>query len=121
MIVTAVSVVLGGIACFSAGVATLLHWPEIVQWLKDCFYTFRKLVETTLKGIGKATRVFIQTMGEGIATIKHKLFYTEGDKIMVRETTREIRKEDLPDWAKAKLSVEETNITKEADELVMTL
>lgn len=117
-----IATILAGLACFAVGMATAANWEEILAWLKDCIYSFKELLKTTLKGVANAAKVFIETMGEGIAEIKHKLYYQEEGKWMEQIRARSISVNELPDWAKAKLSREEADITAEIEEsLEMTI
>ena len=111
-----ITTILIGLGAIAAGMVVLAHWDEVVGWLKDFVSTLAQLFITVAKGIFHAAAVFAKIMQEGVAAIMHKLYYTENGQFMERVTTRTVPENEVPDWVKEKLSMQETNMSKEFEQ-----
>ena len=110
-----ITTLLLGITALAVGMAAVKHWKEIVQWLKDIVVNLIQIFSTIAIAATNAAFVFVKMMYEGVAGIIHKLYYEENGQIIERVTTRTLPKSELPDWAKNKIGMQETNITQEVE------
>mgnify|MGYP007069902124 CR=1 FL=1 len=108
--ITALIIGLGSIAL---GMTAMAHWSEIVGWIKDFVSSLVQIFTTVAVSVAHAAGVFVKEMAQGIAGIMHKLYYKENGQYIERVTTRTLPESEVPDWVKAKLSAQETNMSNE--------
>jgi len=110
------ALVVGALAL--GGILVVTSWDEIEKWLKD----FLPKVNEALSGIVKYSAKLFSSVENGVMRLVHKLYYKENGKWIEKTTTREIDESQVPEWAKAELDEEETDVTdryKEKLELTM--
>ena len=89
------------------GYLVVAHWDEVVNWLEDLL----PKIKEKLEGIAKySAKLFSNIKGQMLALV-HKLYYKENGKFYEQTTTREIKESEVPEWAKAELGEEETDVT----------
>ncbi len=104
------------IAAFSIGIATVQHWKEILQWLREIVTSFLEILSQLAIAIANAAFVFVKIMSEAIAGILHKQYYEENGEIVEKTTTRKLLIDKLPGWVKKKIGTQEKDITEEIEE-----
>lgn len=105
--------ILLGILAASAIVA---FWDEIVDWMKKLVSKLRSLFSTTFKRVAHAAAGFIQRVENGLAAIRHKLYYKEQGQWVEQTTTRKIKESEVPASIRARISAQETEVTEELEE-----
>ena len=111
------------IAAVIGGVLLVAFWDEIVDWLKDLVTKLKSMFASMAKKIAHAAGAFIQKIENGLAAIRHKLYYKEEGEWVEETTTRKIKESEIPAniLRKAKRS-QETDVTEEIeDELELSL
>ena len=89
------------------GILVAANWNEVVSWLEDLL----PQINEKLKGVVKhSAKLFSNIKGE-VLSLVHKLYYKENGKFYEQTTTREIDESQVPEWAKAELNEEETDVT----------
>lgn len=89
------------------GIIVATNWDEVVQWLVN----FIPQINQKLDGVVKhSAKLFSHIKGEVLSVI-HKLYYKENGKFYEQTTVREIDESQVPEWAKAALSEEDTDVT----------
>ena len=92
--------------------------------LKSFFRYLVKKVRAIFSKLGIAHAAIIvgEKIRDGIAQLKHKLFYKEDGKWMEETTSCEILYEEVPPRIRAKIAYREADITREMElELGMTI
>lgn len=79
-------------------------WDEIVDWLKDCFSIIRERLSQLKKKVENAMTILADKVREGIAMIKHMLYYKEQGKWYEEVTRREINESELPPQVRARIA-----------------
>ncbi len=83
------------------------NWDEMVKWLQD----FLPKISAALDGVVKYSAKLFSSVEGGVLRLVHKLYYRENGKWIEKTTTREIDESQVPEWAKADLGAEETDVT----------
>ena len=83
------------------------RWEEVEKWLRD----FLPKISEALDGVVKYSAKLFSTVENGTLRLVHKLYYRENGKWIEQTTTREIDESQVPEWAKADLGEEETDVT----------
>lgn len=83
------------------------NWDEMVKWLQD----FLPKINQALEGVVKYSAKLFSSVDNGVLRLVHKLYYRENGKWIEKTTTREIDESQVPEWAKADLGEEETDVT----------
>ena len=83
------------------------NWDEMVKWLQD----FLPKINAALDGVVKYSAKLFSSVEGGVLRLVHKLYYRENGKWIEKTTTREIDESQVPEWAKADLGEEETDVT----------
>ena len=106
-----------GLGALVGGVLLVAFWDDIVDWLKDLVSTLKSMFASAAKKIAHAAGAFIQKIENGLAAIRHKLYYQEEGEWVEETTTRKIKEEEIPAsiLRKAKRS-QETDVTDEIEE-----
>ena len=101
----------------------VIYWDDIVDWLKKLVNWLRNKFAELKKKVAHAAGAFIQKVENGLAAIRHKLYYQEEGEWIEETTTRKVKESEIPAsiLRKAKRS-EETDVTDEIeDELKLSL
>ena len=99
-----VAIALAGII---GGIMVVANWDEIVNWLN----AFLPQIKEKLEGITKHSGKLFSNIQDHVLGLFHKLYYKENGKFYEQVTTREIDESQVPEWAKADLAEEETDVT----------
>ena len=99
-----VAILLAGLI---GGIIAVTNWDEMVNWLNS----FLPQINEKLAGVIKHTAKLFSNVKESILGLFHKLYYKENGKFYEQVTTREIDESQVPEWAKADLAEEETDVT----------
>lgn len=117
MIVSTVPIILPPYSQVEVSSGAFKDWKEFKTWLKDLNAAVKELFGTTLKDTPYATMITIKSSKEGIAELRHKLYYKENEQWVEEVRTRIVPANTLPSWAKDKLtSSEEVDITEEVEQ-----
>lgn len=104
------------------GVLLVAYWNEIVSWLKNLVEKLRSAFRSMSKKIAHAAAGFVQRVENGLAAIRHKLYYKEEGQWIEETTTRKIDESEVPATIRAKIRWQEEEVTDELeDELDLTL
>ena len=104
------------------GVLLVAYWNEIVSWLKNLVEKLRSAFRSMSKKIAHAAAGFVQRVENGLAAIRHKLYYKEEGQWIEETTTRKIDESEVPASIRAKIRWQEEEVTDELeDELDLTL
>ena len=95
------------IAGLVGGLLVVASWDEIVNWLDELL----PQIKEKLSGIVKHSAKLFSSVKNNILSLYHKLYYKENGKFYEQVTTREIDESQVPEWAKADLAEEETDVT----------
>ena len=72
---------------------------------------FLPKINAALDGVVKYSAKLFSSVEGGVLRLVHKLYYRENGKWIEKTTTREIDESQVPEWAKADLGEEETDVT----------
>ncbi len=109
---------LGWAALALGGVLVVAYWDEIVNWLKDLIPKVHKM----LRSITHAAAAFIERVENGLAALRHKLYYKENGQWVEETTTRKIKESEVPASIRRKIGYSEEEVTEEIEaELGMEL
>ena len=107
-----------GIALFGV----VVFWNEIVDWLKKLVNGIKSMFARAVKKIAHAAAGFIQRVENGLAAIRHRLYYKEQGQWVEETTTRKIKESEVPASIRRKIHAQEEEITDELeDELNLSL
>ena len=99
-----VAILLGALV---GGILVVANWDEVVNWLEDLL----PQIKEKLAGIAKHSAKLFSNIKSEMLALVHKLYYKENGKFYEQTTTREIDESQVPEWAKAELGEEETDVT----------
>ncbi|MBR1397410.1 MAG: hypothetical protein IJ563_07745 [Selenomonadaceae bacterium] len=99
-----VAIMLGALI---GGILVVASWDDIVKWLDNLL----PQINEKLAGIVKHKAKLFSSVKDQVLSLVHKLYYKENGKFYEQTTTREIDESQVPDWAKAELGEEETDVT----------
>lgn len=97
-------------------VAVFTFWDEIVDWLKKLVNTIKSMFSRVVKKIAHAAAGFIQRVENGLAAIRHKLYYKEQGQWVEQTTTRKIKESEVPSRIRRLITDQEEEITDELEE-----
>ena len=89
------------------GILFVANWDDIVNWLDELL----PQIKEKLSGIVKHSAKLFSNIKDTVLGLFHKLYYKENGKFYEQVTTREIDESQVPEWAKAELGEEETDVT----------
>ena len=102
--------------------AMVFLWDEIVDWLKKLVSGIKAMFARAVKKIAHAAAGFIQRVENGLAAIRHRLYYKEQGQWVEETTTRKIKESEVPASIRRKIHAQEEDITDELeDELKLSL
>lgn len=109
-----------GLGALIGGVLLVTHWSEVVDWLQDFLPKLKKIWDTYKSDLPHAA-IMVGDMalegGDLLTKIMHKLYYRDGEQWMEETTTRKISAEQVPEYIRKKLGMNnETDITEEIEE-----
>ena len=107
--------VLGTLGAIVGGVALVVYWDEIVNWLKDLVLKIKNWVQSLKQKLTHAAAMFVQKVEGALAAIRHKLYYKEQGQWFEQTTTRKIDESQLPASIKNKLGYSENDVTDEME------
>lgn len=91
------------------------HWDEIKAWFSKFLTNLKAAIKEKMRNIANAAVIVGQKIREGVAQLKHKLFYKEDGK-WIQETTRvEVTEDEVPPYIRAKIAMQEADITQEME------
>ena len=96
--------------------AMVFLWDEIVDWLKKLVSGIKSMFARAVKKIAHAAAGFIQRVENGLAAIRHKLYYKEQGQWVEQTTTRKIKESEVPASIRRKIHAQEEEITDELEE-----
>ena len=79
-------------------------WDEIVDWLKDCFNVIRERLSQLREKVENAMTIIADKVRDGIAMIKHMLYYKEQGQWYEETTKRQIDESELPPQVRARIA-----------------
>ncbi len=104
------------------GILVVAFWDDIVNWLKKLVREIKAMFSRISKKIAHAVAGFIQRVENGLAAIRHKLYYKEQGQWVEETTTRKIKESEVPARIRRLISEQEEEITDELeDELQLSL
>ena len=104
------------------GLLLAAFWDEVVDWLKKLVNGIKAMFARAVKKIAHAAAGFIQRVENGLAAIRHKLYYKEQGQWVEQTTTRKIKESEVPASIRRKIHAQEEEITDELeDELNLSL
>lgn len=106
---------LAGLAVLVGGVLLVAFWDDIVNWLRDFIPKVVQFFRDLPKKIAHAAAVFIERVENGLAAIRHKLYYKEEGQWIEETTTRKIKADEVPPNIRRKISAQEEDITEEME------
>lgn len=96
------------------------HWSDIIDWLYDFLPKLKRFWDSQKVNLPHAAMMVGDLVFEGairLVRIMHKQYYREQDgQWVMKTTTAKIDEDQVPDFIKAKISAQETNITEEMQE-----
>ena len=117
MIVSTVPIILPPYSQVEVSSGAFKDWKEFKTWLKDLNAAVKELFGTTLKDTPHMTIITIKSSKEGMAELRHKLYYKDRNGLLEETRTRIVPANTLPLWAKDKLTLsEEVEITEEVEQ-----
>ena len=98
------------------------HWDELKDFFSNFITNLKEAISKKMRGIANAAIIVGEKVRDGIAQIKHKLFYKEEGKWIEEVTKREVTEEEVPPFIRAKIAKQEADITQEMElELGMSI
>ena len=98
------------------------HWDEVKAFFSDFITNLKASIQKAMRGIAHAAVIVGEKIKDGIAQLKHKLFYKEEGKWMEETTKREVTEDEVPPYIRAKIAKQEADITQEMElELGMSI
>ena len=85
-----------GLGALVGGVLLVAFWDDIVDWLKDLVSKLKSMFASAVKKIAHAAGAFIQKIENGLAAIRHKLYYQEEGEWVEETTTQSRKRKFLP-------------------------
>lgn len=118
-----ISTIIMGLGAVAVAFAVAANWKSIVKWFKDFVTALISIFQTVAIGVAHAAAAFMEVVAQGFVDLKHKLYYEEDDHFVEEIRVRQLSEDQLPPWAKKKLtSNRETDVSKEIEsEIQMTL
>ena len=107
---------LAGLAILVGGALIVAFWDDIVNWLKDFIPKVAQFFRDLPKKIAHAAAMFIERVENGLAAIRHKLYYKEEGQWVKETTTRKVKEDEIPPHIRRKISMQEEEITQEMSE-----
>lgn len=104
------------IALGIGGILAAAFWDEIVDWLKKLVNGIKALFSRAVKKVAHAAAGFIQRVENGLAALRHKLYYKEQGQWVEETTTRKIKESEVPARIRRLISRQEEEITDELEE-----
>ena len=112
-----IPLIIGGIIAAAGGAYVIYkNWDQIVDWLSGFVNALKEAFSKFKKNVAHAAQVVGQKMKDGLAAIKHKLFYKEDGKWIEEVTKRELPEDEVPPFIRAKIAKQERDITNEMEE-----
>ncbi len=113
-----IPLIVAGLAALAVGaVYVVSHWSDIIDWLYDFLPRLKNFWDSQKVKLPHAAMMVGDLVFEGatqLVRIMHKQYYREQDgQWMMKTTTAKIDEDQVPDFIKAKISAQETNITEE--------
>ena len=98
------------------------HWDEIKEFFSKFLPRLKAAIAEKMRGIAHAAVIVGEKIRDGVAQLKHKLFYKEDGKWMEETTKREVTEDEVPPYIRAKIAAQEADITQEMEmELGMSI
>ena len=91
------------------------HWDELKVWFSSFLTNLKAAIKEKMQGIAHAAVIVGEKIKDGIAQIKHNLFYKENGKWMEETTKREVTEDEVPPYIRAKIAKQEADITQEME------
>ena len=91
------------------------HWDELKVWFSNFLTSLKAAIKKSMQGIANAAVIVGEKIRDGIAQLKHKLFYKENGKWMEETTKREVTEDEVPPYIRAKIAKQEADITQEME------
>lgn len=91
------------------------HWDEIKSFFSHFLRNLKDAIMRKMRGIANAAVIVGEKIRNGIAQLKHKLFYKEDGKWMEETTKREVTEDEVPPYIRAKIAKQEADITQEME------
>lgn len=91
------------------------HWDEIKLFFSSFLRNLKDSIMRKMRGIANAAVIVGEKIRNGIAQLKHKLFYKEDGKWMEETTKREVTEDEVPPYIRAKIARQEADITQEME------
>ena len=88
------------------------HWGEIKSFFSSFLRNLKESIMTRMRGIANAAVIVGEIIRNGIAQLKHKLFYKENGRWMEETTKREVNESEVPAYIRQKIAKQEADITK---------
>ena len=101
--------VLLGLGAIIGGFFVFANWEQVVGWLNELFPKVKKALEDA--GIYNHVAKLFSSLKESVLSLVNRLYYKENGKFYEQTTTREIDESQVPEWAKAELNEQETDVT----------
>ena len=98
------------------GLLLVTFWDDIVDWLKKLVSGIKSMFSKIIKKIAHAAAGFIQRVENGLAAIRHRLYYKEQGQWVEQTTTRKIKESEVPASIRRKINAQEEEITDELEE-----
>lgn len=109
-------IIAGIVAAAGGGYLIYKNWDQIVNWLSGFVSALKEAFLKKMRGIAHAAQVVGQKIKDGIAAIKHKLFYKEDGHWIEETTKREIPEDQVPPFIRKKIARQENDISEEMEE-----
>ncbi|MBQ3452154.1 MAG: hypothetical protein IJL14_09660 [Selenomonadaceae bacterium] len=91
------------------------HWDEVKAFFSNFLSKLKVSIAEKMRGIANAAVIVGEKIRDGIAQLKHKLFYKEEGKWMEETTKREVTEDEVPPYIRAKIARQEADITQEME------
>ena len=91
------------------------HWDEVKEFFSNFLTKLKASIKEKMRGIANAAVIVGEKIREGVAQLKHKLFYKEEGKWMEETTKREVTEDEVPPYIRAKIARQEADITQEME------
>jgi len=104
-----------GLGALLGGVLLVTFWDEIVDWLKKLVSKLKEVFRNVARKIAHAAGAFIQRVENGLAALRHKLYYKEEGQWVEETTTRKIKESEVPASIRARISAQEEEVTDEVE------
>lgn len=91
------------------------HWDEVKEFFCNFITSLKESIAKKMHGIANAAIIVGEKVRDGVAQLKHKLFYKEEGKWMEEVTKREVSEDEVPPHIRAKIAKQEADITQEME------